>query len=370
MMRLMIHRVVRCLWSCLRAKRSPRGRVGFSSGMVWQKTPWLGRHLCASSMGLAAVLAIVLTSSMVHSPLEAASCCGGGSASPLLLPKFYRQMVQSQLSLERYDGYWNQKGQVKNDPPHSELEQWRWQWGYAKRLSSRWQASVQIPWVWNDNLYGRQKSSSQGLGDSTLNLVYEAFDGVQCLYRIRHWRDLTPASYFNLGLTLPTGISPYDDQKNSYDITGRGHYVLNASVLLEKSIFPWSARAQLGAGYPIERSVNREYGKAVAPYKVQLGTSWDVAIGFGYSMPVQTWGSLSFNLDAKRVQESESRYNGSKDPNTGYRKKNLSVSSSWSNVPKTRIATLGYHFSPRESSWGKNFPITQRLSFGVSYVIP
>ena len=67
------------------------------------------------------------------------------------------------------------------------------------------------------------------LGDMTLGLTYEAFDGIKCIWKVRDWRDLIPAAYFGVALTVPTGISPYDDVANNFDITGRGFYRLDGT---------------------------------------------------------------------------------------------------------------------------------------------
>jgi hypothetical protein len=279
-------------------------------------------------------------------------------------------MWDAQLSMESYDGYWNLQGETKDDPPGSKLQQYRYHFGYARRLGQQWQASISIPWVWNDNTYGSQASSSRGLGDTSLQLSYEAFEGVQCVGGVKSWRDLIPASYFQLGLLIPTGISPYDDESNSFDITGRGHYGLDFRYLVEKSIGPWSARGHLEFGHRFERSVNKEYGRPVNPYRRQLGSRFSTSLGFGYSFPTQPWGSITTNMDATFIDEFEESINGQKDANSGYDKKSISLGTVWANVPKTRMMRLSYTFSPRQSNWGKNFPITQTITWGFSYVTP
>ncbi len=108
-------------------------------------------------------------------PLWAASCCGGGSATSLVLPKFSTSMINIALDVESYNGYWDSNGVYKDDPPGSDLNQYRLNFGYAHRLSSRWQAAVVAPYVWNSNQYAGLSSNTNGLGDMTLGLTYEAF---------------------------------------------------------------------------------------------------------------------------------------------------------------------------------------------------
>jgi hypothetical protein len=67
--------------------------------------------------------AALLAGAALFTPSEtqAASCCGGSSASSLVVPKFARAIVDISTDLEIYDGYWNQKGDYTSDPPGSDL---------------------------------------------------------------------------------------------------------------------------------------------------------------------------------------------------------------------------------------------------------
>ena len=107
-------------------------------------------------------------------PLWAASCCGGGSATSLVLPKFSKSMVDIAFSVEDYNGFWDADGNYQDDPPGSDLNQYRLSLGYAHRLASRWQAAIVVPYVWNSNQYSGLSSNTKGLGDMTLGLTYEA----------------------------------------------------------------------------------------------------------------------------------------------------------------------------------------------------
>jgi hypothetical protein len=106
------------------------------------------------------------------SPLTAwaGSCCGGGAAMNLILPKYAQGMIDVSFDVEKYDGFWNQNGKWTPDPSGSDLRQYRVNAGYALRLASQWQASVVVPYVWNDNTYSGLSSRTDGLGDTSLNL--------------------------------------------------------------------------------------------------------------------------------------------------------------------------------------------------------
>lgn len=300
---------------------------------------------------------------------SAASCCGGSVAAPLILSKFQKQMVDLSYSMESYDGYWDQDGNVQKDPPQSELSQNRLQLGFAQRWSSRWQSSISLPFVWTDNQYAGLHSKSEGLGDSQIGLSYEAFDGIQCVFEVRDWRDLIPATYFGLNLTIPTGISPYDDEDNNFDITGLGFYRLDASVLLDKTIYPWTIRTSASYGIHFERPVNQEYGQAVEPYDKKLGNRITLGLGFAYSKVLANAWSWTAALDAQYLEQGKESFDGREDANSGYHRSQLIPSLSFHSPSKKWVLKSSYRHSPRSSTWGENFSITDTFSFGVSHVL-
>ena len=100
----------------------------------------------------------------------AASCCGGGASSGVILPKFNDAMWDIGFSNEVYDGYWTQQGNYQSDPAGSELIQRRINLSYAHRLSEQLQMNVTLPLVDNQNQYSGESSSVQGLGDTQIGL--------------------------------------------------------------------------------------------------------------------------------------------------------------------------------------------------------
>ncbi|MBL1259273.1 MAG: hypothetical protein COB33_001930 [Thiotrichaceae bacterium] len=129
-------------------------------------------------------VALLAGADTLFSPLaQAASCCGGGASSALVLPKFSTAMVDVSFDIEQYDGFWNNSGRHNPDPPGSDLSQSRLNVGYAHRLSC----------VWNDNQYSGLLTNSDGLGDTKFNLWYEAFDGITCVWKVKKPADLKPA---------------------------------------------------------------------------------------------------------------------------------------------------------------------------------
>lgn len=309
----------------------------------------------------AAVFSVAL---LLSKSLFAASCCGGGSASSLILPKFGQQMFDLSLDLENYDGFWNSDATHVEDPPGSSLNQTRLNFGAGFRLSSNWQASVVLPYVWNDNQYAGFTTATNGVGDTIASIWYEAFDEITCVYKVNSISDLKPSIYYGLSMTLPTGVSPYGDVKNSFDITGRGFYRLDASLLLDKTVFPWNATFQYSYGVYLERPVNREYGNYVEPYDKNLGDRSLLMLSFGYSDQTEKLGTITYTLAYSELEEKAGEIDGHLDPTGGLEKTSLAFTVAFANFDKDWIYKLTYN----KATDGKNFPATDILSIGVSHV--
>jgi len=313
-------------------------------------------------------MALIGAISLSPQLLWAASCCGGGSATSLILPKFSKSMVDIAISAENYDGFWDIDGNYQDDPPDSDLNQYRLNFGYAQRLASRWQAAIVVPYVWNSNQYSGLSSSTKGLGDMTLGLTYEAFDGIKCVWKVKSWQDLMPAAYFGVALTVPTGISPYDNVENSFDITGRGFYRLDGNILLDKTIYPWNASLLFSYGKYMERDVNREYGKYVEPYTKELGDRMLGTATFGYTYFLDNMDTMTFSLAYSHLAEDAGSIDGRTDISSEMEKNSMALTAAYSTMNRDWVYKLSWsHASPRDGQ-GKNFPVTDILTAGVSHV--
>ena len=301
--------------------------------------------------------------------VTAASCCGGGSASSLILPKFSKAMVDMSIAVEQYDGFWNDQGEHVDDPPGSDLKQYRLNLGYAYRLGSRWQSSVSLPYVWNQNKYAGLSSGTNGLGDGAIGLWYEAFDAIKCVWKVREIKDLAPAIYIGPSLTVPTGVSPYDNVSNSFDITGRGFYRLDANLILDKTIYPWNASLQLAYGTYLERSINREYGSYVEPYRKNLGNRALGSLAFGYTQFLESMDSITYTAAYSDLWEDSGKINGQKDQTTGLRKRAIAGTIAYSSMDRDWVVKTSLSHTIQKSGWGKNFPTTDIISIGVSHVL-
>ncbi|MBF0351154.1 MAG: hypothetical protein HQM11_08975 [SAR324 cluster bacterium] len=315
------------------------------------------------------LLAILSLSGIVsHTKLWAASCCGGGSASALVMPKFSSAMLDISLDVEQYDGFWDRQGKWRSDPPDSGLRQFRLNTGAAYRLGDNWQTAMSLPYVWNDNHYSGIDSQTQGVGDTKWSLWYETFENVTCVWKIYSLADLKPALYYGLTLTLPTGISPFDQVNDSFDVTGRGFYRLEGNILLEKTIYPWNMSLLLTYGKSLKRPVNREYGEYVTPYDKQPGDSFLGSLSFGYTYFMDSLDSLTFTLAQASLQEKQGHIDQQTDPTSGFRKNSRSLTVAFANVMRAWSTRLSWNHTLKQDHEGFNFPSTDILSWGMSYV--
>lgn len=311
-------------------------------------------------------VAIVLMLSLtgISTTAMAASCCGGGSASSLLLPKVGSHMIDLSFDLENYEGFWTSDGVHNDDPPGSELSQSRLNAGLAYRLNDNWQASVVLPYIWNNNVYSGLTSYTDGLGDAVASIWYEAFDAITCVYKVNSISDLKPSIYYGLSMTIPTGISAYGDVANSFDITGRGFYRLDASLLLDKTVFPWNMSFQYIYGSYLERPVNREYGNYIEPYDKKPGDRKQMMLSFGYSDQIESGATVTYTLAYTDLSENTGEIDGQTDPTSGFEKKSYAFTVAYANFDKDWI----YKFTVSSAQEGKNFPKTDIITIGVSHV--
>jgi hypothetical protein len=317
---------------------------------------------------MTAAALLVGAAAMPPPPLLAASCCGGGSAAALLVPAYATAVADLSLELEKYAGYWNQQGKHLDDPPGSDLRQYRLNLGYGMRFTDNWQGSVILPYVWNDNSYSGVDSRSAGLGDTTLALWYEARHD-QAIWKPQSAGDLLPALTAGVGLLIPSGISPYDDKGSSFDVTGRGFYRLDANLLVEKTVQPFNVSLALAYGSHFQRAVNRDYGKDVEPYRKRLGDRASAALALGYTQVIGTGGdSLTGTLSYAWLHEDDCRYNGVRDPGSGFAKQSAGAALSYANLDSDWSLRASWNHAISANGWGRNFPTTDIVTLGVRYV--
>lgn len=315
-------------------------------------------------LAIAAGLVLSLPAATAH----AGSCCAGTGTTTLLLPKFSQAMLDVSVDYEHYDGFWRDDGTWSPDPPGSNLNQYRLNTGFAYRLAPNWQVSALVPYVWNRNTYTGFTRNTEGLGDSTVSLWYEAFDKVMCVWRVESWEDLKPATYLGAALTIPTGVSPYDDVADNFDITGRGFYRLDAQFVLDKSVFPWTVTVTAAYGVHLERPVNREYGTYVESYDKRLGNRASGSLAVGYSHFTEDMESWTATLAYSDLWEEEATIDGKTDSTSGFRKRALGATLAWASADRGWVARLSVSHAIQADGFGRNFPTTDIVTLGLSHV--
>lgn len=321
---------------------------------------------CVISMMLAALL--VGAAPFDLSVAQAGSCCGGGSAAALSVPKYATAVADVALDMELYDGYWNSKGKYNSDPAGSDLRQYRLNLGVGYRFSPSWQAALAVPYVWNDSHYSGLVSRAYGMGDTAVSLTYELLDDTS-IWKVRDARDLLPGVSLTASLLIPTGISPYDSYQSSFDTTGRGFYRLDGTLLVEKTLRPWQVSASFGYGTCFERAVNREYGRYVEPYRKNLGDRYSATVASGYTYVLGTGGdALTGSLSYAYLHEADATYDGVRDDGSGFSRNTIGVALSYANNDSNWSTRVGWNHSIKRDGWGENFPATDTITLGVRYV--
>ncbi len=318
-------------------------------------------------------LAALLWGAALYFPhnASAGSCCGGGAAATLILPKYAQAMIDTSFDMEKYEGYWSKDGTYFHDQPGTDLRQYRLNLGYALRLAKRWQASIAVPYIWNVNEYPNHTSRVEGLGDTAMSLWYEASDAAMCRmgWGELSWSDLVPAATLGLSLTVPTGVSPFDGVKND-DITGRGFYRLDANMLLDKTIYPWSASLFLGYGKHFERPVNREE-HYVEPYRLQLGDRAVGTLAISYQSLFNVSNArnrLTYTASFSEIWEGKSTRDGERVQESGLEKRSVAGTLAWSTLERTWTVKLTWSHTIKKDGWGENFPASDTYSLGVTHV--
>lgn len=325
----------------------------------------------ARRLGTAQTWALALLMGVFMSPtVYAASCCGGGSASTLILPKGAKHLFDVSVDIEDYSGFWNQNGDHVDDPQGTDLSQYRLNMGYATRLGDNWQASIILPYLVNDSSYSGISAQNNAFGDTTVSLWYETFDQVTCVWRVNTIEDLRPAIYIGSSILLPTGESAYGDNvTNSFDVTGRGFYRWDANLIVEKTVYPITLSTQASYGVYLERPINQEFGNAVEPYDKKAGNRRFLTASAAYTYFFDEMDSLTVSGAISDLREDQAEINHQNDPLTEMKKGSLSLSSTYETEDKSWLLKASWSHAIRADGWGQSFPTTDIFTMGFSYVL-
>jgi hypothetical protein len=285
-----------------------------------------------------------------------------------MLARGDQAMAELTLEAERYHGYWDAHGIQRPDPQGASLAQYRLSLAAGWRPAAHWQLTGSLPFVWNANVYSGISSHTRGVGDAALNLWYELLDE-RTAWRLRELSDLIPSVSAGLGLTLPTGISPYDRVTSSFDVTGRGFYRIDGNLLVEKGYRSFGAALALSYGVHPGRAINQEYGSYVEPYRKRLGDRAALAATLSYRHFVGTGGdSLSTALGFTWLREADGARAGAAIP-TGIERRAVSGAVTYASTDSDWALRLSWSHALRRDGWGRDFPTTDIFSLGVRHAL-
>lgn len=300
------------------------------------------------------------------STVLAASCCGGGAGTSVILPKFNDMMVEANSAYEQFDGNWNPDGHYVEEVDGQDLNELTTTISMAKRLHDHWQFSLNLPYTRHDNQYSGESGNSGGLGDTSMSIWYEAFENVTCVYRIAGWESLKPSIYIGGQLTVPTGKSRYSDRVDrSEEITGRGFYRFDSQVMVEKTIYPWSLSVTWMYGKYLERPVNQEYGRDIEPYDKQLGDRHSLSSSLGYTWFAKDMSMVTLSTSYTDLSEGASSIDGDRNEDDAFQKISTGLNLTYTSPRRDWFAKLGYSQAER----GTRTPRSSAINLGVGYVL-
>ena len=203
--------------------------------------------------------AVALLILAAAAPARAAACCMSATANGVGRLLVWEEFALGlSTSMSYGTGRWTTDGEwLPYSEDYTDIE-WRTQlWGMF-RLSEKWFAYGQLPWLVNQRGSGELQNVDGGLADVQAGVRYE-------LLQIGEILEL-PTIAVTGAVTAPTGRSAVDaDGSLMSDATGRGAWALSAGLSLEKTILPWYVRLDLSASLPLpstraDLGVSQQYG--------------------------------------------------------------------------------------------------------------
>jgi hypothetical protein len=216
----------------------------------------------------------------------------------------------------------------------------RFQWGISAPYQKRTREGV-------------QSGTSEGLGDTSLQLGYEYLPDWD-------YNPLRPKGIGYLSLIVPTGKSIFESSDGSgLDARGRGFWALGTGTILTKTWGPWDANFNLEAHYSFPKKVSHNKTSGT----VEPGLGGSSSLGGGYN-----WTSIRLGALMNGFYESPTDVTGS-TPSEGDIKRYVSSSLILSYLLKpTESVVLSYNDqtlfgSPINTSLSKSVTIFYQKRF-------
>jgi hypothetical protein len=219
------------------------------------------------------------------------------------------------------------------------------QYGLLKNVT----AGIHIPYVY---LYDKTGSTAArkatDMGDISLNMSYQPFKSGG------DW----PNTTISMGVTLPTGRSPYGINRDTDLPTGSGLYGVSLGVNMSKPIDPAMVFGSIGCSYSFERDNLSENNNNAILVGVEPGMGYSAAVGLAYAISY----ALSMNVSVNYGYSTKTVYHFS----------NTADSTSPASAAGTLGIGIGYRVSPLTTlSLGLSIGLTKNNSdFGFSFRVP
>lgn len=236
---------------------------------------------------------ILLTLSLLLSGgAQAASCCGGGGSSASIITGDFSSTLALAVS------YSDVIGDVDSDrestfrhEKNSEVSQ-TLQIEGSKLLSDYWQISAMVPLIRKTREIGSQGNTESGLGDPTVNLIYEFLPETR-------YSAYIPRGFIFAGLKAPTSPSKYDFTSTyGEDIRGTGFWTPSLGLAFFKVRGRWDFQALTEIHQALDREFSQRDGSTLYARPSPGGS---LLFGAGFSptptSPLRLGGALSPKYD-------------------------------------------------------------------------
>jgi hypothetical protein len=236
----------------------------------------------------------------------AASCCGGGFATPSVITSDDKAQLslsysQSKIYADVFtNGYWK-KRREKDVTELYKLEG-------AHIFQDLWQVGFSLPYQVR-RLSGANAGSSSGLGDLSLQTGYEYLPDWD-------YNPYRPKGIGYLSLIVPTGKSIYESEDaQGLDARGRGFWGLGLGTTLLKKWSDWDASTHGEAHYSFSKKIHNASTEGTihpsmgASAGLGFGLSWEAyrigtTLDWFYEGPTDVTGTTTSSGKLKRYAAS------------------------------------------------------------------
>jgi hypothetical protein len=160
----------------------------------------------------------------------------------------------------------------------------------------------------------------------------------------------------------------YSDSVSQNDeITGRGLYRFDTNIVIEKTIYPYTATLQGSYGKYLARPVNQEYGDAIEPYTRRLGDRTSLSASLGYTIFLEDLDTLTITAALSKLSEDKAQIANHKEAKSQREKQSAALSMAYATPDLRYIYKASWSHAFASDDYGMNFSVTDIITLGVSY---